>query len=93
MSDVATRLSAALADDGVDAVLIVHAPPLADAVDAPVAAIEAAAAGATKPIVIKALKNLSQNDLIVKEYKREFLFITKNAKLILKDIKKYLLMI
>ena len=42
---------AALADDDVDAVLVVHAPPLADAVAAPVAAIEAAADGATKPVV------------------------------------------
>ena len=49
--DYAAAVRAALADDGVDGVLIVHAPPLADAVTAPVAAIEAAADGATKPIV------------------------------------------
>jgi acyl-CoA synthetase (NDP forming) len=49
--DYGAALAAALADDGVDGVLIVHAPPLASAVSAPVAAIEAAAAGATKPIV------------------------------------------
>ena len=49
--DYGAALGAALADDGVDGVLIVHAPPLASAVTAPVAAIEAAAAAATKPIV------------------------------------------
>jgi acyl-CoA synthetase (NDP forming) len=49
--DYATALRGALADDGIDAVMIVHAPPLADLVDAPVEAIEAAAAGAGKPIV------------------------------------------
>jgi acyl-CoA synthetase (NDP forming)/GNAT superfamily N-acetyltransferase len=49
--DYADALRAALEDDTVDAVMIVHAPPLADQVDAPVDAIEAAARGATKPIV------------------------------------------
>jgi acyl-CoA synthetase (NDP forming)/GNAT superfamily N-acetyltransferase len=49
--DYADALRAALADDGVDGVMIVHAPPLADAVTAPVAAIEEAATDATKPIV------------------------------------------
>jgi acyl-CoA synthetase (NDP forming)/GNAT superfamily N-acetyltransferase len=49
--DYGAALRAALADDDVHGVMIVHAPPLADAVDAPVAAIETAAAGTTKPIV------------------------------------------
>jgi acyl-CoA synthetase (NDP forming) len=49
--DYAAALRAALADDDVHAVMIVHAPPLAELVGAPVAAIEAAAVGATKPIV------------------------------------------
>jgi acyl-CoA synthetase (NDP forming)/GNAT superfamily N-acetyltransferase len=49
--DFGRALRAALADDGVDGVMIVHAPPLADAVMAPIQAIEEAAAGATKPIV------------------------------------------
>jgi acyl-CoA synthetase (NDP forming)/GNAT superfamily N-acetyltransferase len=49
--DYAAALRAALADDTVHAVMVVHAPPLAHLVDAPVAAIEDAAAGATKPIV------------------------------------------
>ena len=51
LTTTAAAVRAALADDDVDGVLIVHAPPLADAVTAPVAAIEAAADGATKPIV------------------------------------------
>jgi acyl-CoA synthetase (NDP forming)/GNAT superfamily N-acetyltransferase len=49
--DYGEALRAALADDTVDGVMIVHAPPMADQVDAPVEAIEAAAKGATKPIV------------------------------------------
>jgi acyl-CoA synthetase (NDP forming)/GNAT superfamily N-acetyltransferase len=49
--DYGDALSAALVDDGIDAVMIIHAPPMADQVDAPVDAIEAAAKGATKPIV------------------------------------------
>ncbi len=44
-------LRAALAADDVDAVLVVHAPPLHDLVAAPVQEIDAAAAGATKPVV------------------------------------------
>lgn len=50
-ADFATALRAALADDAVDGIMIVHAPPLAEAVTIPVAAIEEAAADATKPIV------------------------------------------
>jgi acyl-CoA synthetase (NDP forming) len=49
--DYGEALRAALTDDTIDAVMIVHAPPMADQVDAPVEAIEAAARGATKPIV------------------------------------------
>ena len=41
--DYAVALRAALADDTVHAVMVVHAPPLAELVDAPVAAIEDAA--------------------------------------------------
>ena len=50
--DYAAAVRAALADDGVDAVMVVHAPPLAEAVAAPVAAIDAAATGSTKPVVV-----------------------------------------
>jgi acyl-CoA synthetase (NDP forming)/GNAT superfamily N-acetyltransferase len=49
--DFGRALREALADERVDGVMIVHAPPLAEAVTAPIAAIEEAAAGATKPIV------------------------------------------
>jgi acyl-CoA synthetase (NDP forming)/GNAT superfamily N-acetyltransferase len=49
--DFGAALRAALADDRVDGVMIVHAPPLADAVSAPIEAIEEAGVGATKPIV------------------------------------------
>jgi acyl-CoA synthetase (NDP forming)/GNAT superfamily N-acetyltransferase len=50
--DYGAIVRAALADDGVDAVMVVHAPPLAHAVAAPVAAIDEATAGATKPVVV-----------------------------------------
>ena len=50
-TDFARALRAALADDGVDAVLVIHAPPLAEAVAAPVAELDDAAAGATKPVL------------------------------------------
>ncbi len=49
--DYAAAVRAALADDDVHGVMIVHAPPLPDAVEAPVPAIEDAAVGATKPVV------------------------------------------
>lgn len=49
--DFGRALRAALEDDGVDAVLVIHAPPLADAVALPVAEIDDAAAGAAKPVV------------------------------------------
>lgn len=42
---------AALVDEGVDGLLVIHAPPLPEDVAAPVAALEDAAAGATKPVV------------------------------------------
>ncbi len=43
---------AALADDRIDAVLVVHAPPLAEAIDAPTEALDQAVAGAAKPVVV-----------------------------------------
>ncbi|HWL45734.1 MAG TPA: GNAT family N-acetyltransferase [Ilumatobacter sp.] len=46
-----TALAAALADPGIDAVLVIHAPPTAGAVGAPTAAIDAVARTATKPVV------------------------------------------
>jgi acyl-CoA synthetase (NDP forming)/RimJ/RimL family protein N-acetyltransferase len=49
--DYRDAIGAALADDEVHAVLVIHAPPTVSAVGAPVADIEAAAAGAGKPIV------------------------------------------
>jgi acyl-CoA synthetase (NDP forming)/GNAT superfamily N-acetyltransferase len=49
--DYRVALRAALDDRAVDAVMIVHAPPLAGAEDAPIDAIEAAAAENPKPIV------------------------------------------
>lgn len=49
-SDFADALSSAIAADGVDAVLVVHAPPIASA-PAPIDEIEAAAAGSPKPVV------------------------------------------
>jgi acyl-CoA synthetase (NDP forming)/GNAT superfamily N-acetyltransferase len=48
--DYSTALAAALADDGVDAVLVVHAPPIA-AAPAPIDEIDRTAAGAAKPVV------------------------------------------
>ena len=50
-ADYGAAVRAALATDGIDGLLIVHAPPLADA-PLPVDEIEAAVDGATKPIVI-----------------------------------------
>ncbi len=50
-ADYGDAVRAALAADDIDGLLIVHAPPLAD-VPVPVDEIEAAADGATKPIVI-----------------------------------------
>jgi acyl-CoA synthetase (NDP forming)/GNAT superfamily N-acetyltransferase len=50
-ADYGDAVAAALAADDVDGVLVVHAPPLAHA-PVPVDEIEAAADGATKPIVI-----------------------------------------
>ena len=49
--DYAVALRGALTDADVDAVMIVHAPPLPEDVAGPVDAIEEAARGATKPIV------------------------------------------
>ncbi|HEY5663893.1 MAG TPA: GNAT family N-acetyltransferase [Ilumatobacter sp.] len=50
-ADYATAVAAALAGDGVDAVFVVHAPPVAGATDEPSAEIDAAATGANKPVV------------------------------------------
>lgn len=49
--DYATAIRSVLADDGVDAVLVVHAPATFGAVSEQVAAIDAAASTADKPVV------------------------------------------
>lgn len=49
-AEFSDAIAAALASDAVDAVLVIHAPPLA-AARAPVEEIDAAATGATKPLV------------------------------------------
>jgi acyl-CoA synthetase (NDP forming) len=49
-ADFSTALRAALAGPGVDAVLVIHAPPISSA-PAPAAEIELAAQGASKPLV------------------------------------------
>ena len=49
-AEFSAAISAALADDHVHAVLVIHAPPLA-AAQAPVEDIDAAARGATKPVL------------------------------------------
>ena len=49
--DYGAAVRAALAADDVDAVMVVHAPPLARAVAAPVVAIDTAAAASAKPVV------------------------------------------
>jgi acyl-CoA synthetase (NDP forming)/RimJ/RimL family protein N-acetyltransferase len=51
-ADYGTALRAALADDGVDGVMVLHAPPSFTAVGGPVDAIARAAEGATKPVVV-----------------------------------------
>ena len=51
-ADYARAVSAAVAADDVDALLVVHAPPLADAVDTPAAALDEAAGGSRKPILV-----------------------------------------
>ena len=50
-ADYGDALRAALASPDVDGILVLHAPPLAQAVAAPVDEIDAAAAAATKPVV------------------------------------------
>ena len=47
-----TAMDAALADERIDALLVIHAPPVADAVSAPVDAIARAAEHADKPIAV-----------------------------------------
>ena len=49
--DYRTAITAALASDDVDGVLVIHAPPIHDAVGAPVDAIDEASGGGTKPLV------------------------------------------
>ncbi len=49
--DYERALRAAFAGDGIDAVMVIHAPPVAAAVGDPIDAIEAAAAGADTPVV------------------------------------------
>ena len=46
-----TALRAALDDDGIDAVMVIHAPPVATAIGQPIEAIEAVCAAADKPVV------------------------------------------
>ncbi|WP_117000595.1 GNAT family N-acetyltransferase [Desertimonas flava] len=49
-ADYTDAVRAALDDDGVDGVMVIHAPPLQAAIGAPVAEIDAAVEGATKPV-------------------------------------------
>jgi len=49
--DYAEALRTALADDEVDAAIVIHAPPTFSAVDGPIDAIARAADGSSKPIV------------------------------------------
>jgi acyl-CoA synthetase (NDP forming) len=49
-ANYATAVEAALRSDGVDGLMVVYSPPLADAVGGPNAAIERASAGSDKPI-------------------------------------------
>jgi acyl-CoA synthetase (NDP forming)/GNAT superfamily N-acetyltransferase len=49
--DFGAALRAALASDEIDGVMVIHAPPLESAIGEPIAAIDAAAQGATKPVV------------------------------------------
>lgn len=50
-ADYGAAIGAALAADDVDGVLVVHAPPMQDAVGAPTAEIDSASKGTTKPVV------------------------------------------
>jgi acyl-CoA synthetase (NDP forming)/GNAT superfamily N-acetyltransferase len=49
--DFRRALTDALSDEGVDGVLVIHAPAVIDAVSSVVAGVEAAATGAAKPVV------------------------------------------
>jgi acyl-CoA synthetase (NDP forming)/RimJ/RimL family protein N-acetyltransferase len=51
-ADYGRALRAALAADGIDAVMVLHAPPSFAGIGAPVDEIERAADGATKPVVV-----------------------------------------
>ncbi len=50
-ADFAAAIDAALRADDIDGLMVVYAPPLAEAVGGPVVEIDAAAAGADKPLV------------------------------------------
>jgi acyl-CoA synthetase (NDP forming) len=50
-ADYEHAVRAALDDDGIDGVVVVHAPPVASAIGGPVDEIDRAAHGATKPVV------------------------------------------
>ena len=49
--DYATAIAAALASGDIDGLIVIHAPPMERAVGEPTAEIDAATAGATKPVV------------------------------------------
>ncbi len=49
--DYARAVAAAVTDDGIDAVMVIHAPPLVEAIGEPTETIDNAAAGSDKPIV------------------------------------------
>ncbi len=50
-ADFGTTLAAALADESIDAVMVVHAPPDIEQVSGPVEQIDAVATGSNKPVV------------------------------------------
>jgi acyl-CoA synthetase (NDP forming)/GNAT superfamily N-acetyltransferase len=50
-TDYGTALAAALDSAGIDAVMVIHAPPLIESVGEPTEAIDEACLGATKPVV------------------------------------------
>lgn len=56
--DFAEAVRAAIASDQVDAIMVIHAPPVASAIGGPVEAIDQAAADADKPVVAVMLGEL-----------------------------------
>ncbi|MET0578500.1 MAG: acetate--CoA ligase family protein, partial [Ilumatobacteraceae bacterium] len=58
-ADYGAAIRAALAADDIDGIMVIHAPPLASAVAAPVAAIEEAALRAAKPLVVVLMGGVS----------------------------------